>query len=498
MEAEHKNLQEIIKFRLEKLEKIKNAGINPYAYNFDKKDSIESLTKKGINGVGEKVMTAGRMVSFRKMGKASFTHIQDESGKIQIYLKNDLLPENIYDNIVRNLDLGDIIGCTGKLFITKMGELSIKADNINILSKNIRPLPNMKEKEGELFNAFEDKELRYRHRELDLIANPHIKSVFKKRAKIISSIRKYLDDNNFIEVETPVLQPIYGGASARPFTTFHNTLEQALYLRIADELYLKRLIIGGFEKVYELAKNFRNEGMDRIHNPEYTSLEFYQAYSDIYEMMEFTENLFKQVAKETGDNTTSFGGNTINFKKPFLKNTMFGLLQEYTKKDLSEMDENEITDFAKSKSLDISDGMNYGQVLDKIFGELVEPYLIEPIFVTDYPKAISPLAKEDRNGKAGIVERFELFIAGMEFANAFSELNDPIEQRSRLESQAILRDSGDEEAQIVDENFLQAMEIGMPPTGGVGIGVDRLVMLLTQQESIKDVILFPAMRHDDK
>ena len=498
MEAEHKNLQEIIKFRLEKLEKIKNAGINPYAYNFDKKDSIESLTQKGENGIGEKVMTAGRMVSFRKMGKASFTHIQDDSGKIQIYLKNDLLPESIYDNIVRNLDLGDIIGCSGELFVTKMGELSIKADNINILSKNIRPLPNMKEKEGESFNAFEDKELRYRHRQLDLIANPSIKAVFKKRAKIISSIRKYLDDNNFIEVETPVLQPVYGGASARPFTTFHNTLEQPLYLRIADELYLKRLIVGGFEKVYELAKNFRNEGMDRNHNPEYTSLEFYQAYSDIYEMMEFTEILFKQVAEETGDNTLLFGRHTIDLKKPFLKNTMFDLLQEYTKEDLSEMDENELTDFAKSKSIDISDGMNYGQVLDKIFGELVEPNLIEPIFVTDYPKAISPLAKEDRNGKADIVERFELFIAGMEFANAFSELNDPIEQRSRLESQAKLRDSGDEEAQIVDENFLQAMEIGMPPTGGVGIGVDRLVMLLTQQESIKDVILFPAMRHEDK
>ncbi len=498
MEAEHKNLQEIIKFRLEKLEKIKNAGINPYAYNFDKKDSIESLIQKGENGIGEKVMTAGRMVSFRKMGKASFTHIQDENGKIQIYLKNDLLPESIYDNIVRNLDLGDIIGCSGELFVTKMGELSIKADNINILSKNIRPLPNMKEKEGESFNAFEDKELRYRHRQLDLIANPSIKAVFKKRAKIISSIRKYLDDSNFIEVETPVLQPVYGGASARPFTTFHNTLEQSLYLRIADELYLKRLIVGGFEKVYELAKNFRNEGMDRNHNPEYTSLEFYQAYSDIYEMMEFTEKLFKQIAEETGDNTLLFGRHTIDIKKPFLKNTMFDLLQEYTKEDLSEMDENELTDFAKFKSIDISDGMNYGQVLDKIFGELVEPHLIEPIFVTDYPKAISPLAKEDRNGKADIVERFELFIAGMEFANAFSELNDPIEQRSRLESQAKLRDSGDEEAQIVDENFLQAMEIGMPPTGGVGIGVDRLVMLLTQQESIKDVILFPAMRHEDK
>ena len=498
MESDHKNLQEIIKFRLEKLGKIKNAGINPYAYNFDKKDSIESLIKTGHDGVGNKVITAGRMVSFRKMGKASFTHIQDENSKIQIYLKSDLLPESIYDNIVRNLDLGDIIGCTGELFVTKMGELSIKADNINILSKNIRPLPNMKEKEGESFNAFEDKELRYRHRQLDLIANPEIKAVFKKRAKIISSIRKYLDDNSFVEVETPVLQPVYGGASARPFITYHNTLEESLYLRIADELYLKRLIIGGFEKVYELAKNFRNEGMDRNHNPEYTSLEYYQAYSDIYEMMEFTENLVKQVAENTGSSKLVFGDHEIDLTKPFCKNTMFGLLQEYTNRDLSEMDENELTDFAKSKSLDIGSGMNYGQVLDKIFGELVEPHLIDPIFVTEYPKAISPLAKEDRNGKVGIVERFELFIAGMEFANAFSELNDPIEQRNRLEAQAKLRDSGDEEAQMVDENFLQAMEIGMPPTGGVGIGVDRLVMLLTQQESIKNVILFPAMRHEDK
>ena len=498
METEQKNLQEIIKFRLEKLEKIKDSGINPYAYNFNKKDAIESLTQKGESGVGEKVITAGRMVSFRKMGKASFTHIQDESGKIQIYLKNDLLPDTIYDNIVRNLDLGDIVGCTGELFITKMGELSIKADNIHILSKNIRPLPNMKEKEGESFNAFEDKELRYRHRQLDLIANPDIKAVFKKRAKIISSTRKYLDDNGFIEVETPVLQPVYGGASARPFTTFHNTLEESLYLRIADELYLKRLIIGGFEKVYELAKNFRNEGMDRNHNPEYTSLEFYHAYSDIYEMMDFTEDLFKQVAEETSSNSLLFGGHTIDLKKPFHKNTMFKLLEEYTNEDLSKMDEDDLTTFAKSKSLEIAHGMNYGQVLDKIFGELVEPHLIEPIFVTDYPKAISPLAKEDRNGNADIVERFELFIAGMEFANAFSELNDPIEQRNRLEAQAKLRESGDEEAQIVDENFLQAIEIGMPPTGGVGIGVDRLVMLLTQQESIKDVILFPAMRHEGK
>ena len=496
MEIEQKNLREIINYRLEKLEKIRAAGFNPYPYNFDKTHQITELLKKGENGVGEKIKTAGRMVSFRKMGKASFTHIQDENEKIQVYLKNDLLPENLYDNIVRNLDLGDIIGCSGELFITKTGELSIKADYIMILSKNIRPLPNLKEKEGESFNAFEDKELRYRHRQLDLIANPSVKEIFKKRSRIISSLRKFLDEHNFLEVETPVLQSIYGGASARPFTTYHNTLDQSFYLRIADELYLKRLIIGGFEKVYELAKNFRNEGMDSNHNPEYTSLEYYQAYSDMFEMMDLTENLIQYVALETGEVKFEYNANKIDLNIPFQKRSMFNLLKEYAQEDLSEMDGKELVKFAKSESLDLEKDMNYGQVLDKIFGEIVEPNLIEPIFVTDYPKAISPLAKEDRDGNPNIVERFELFISGMEFANAFSELNDPIEQRNRLESQAHLRELGDEEAQVVDENFLQAMEAGMPPTGGVGIGVDRLVMLLTQQKSIKDVILFPAMRQE--
>ena len=496
MEIEQNNLREIINYRLEKLEKIRAAGFNPYPYNFDKTHQITELLKKGENGVGEKVKTAGRMVSFRKMGKASFTHIQDENEKIQVYLKNDLLPENLYDNIVRNLDLGDIIGCSGELFITKTGELSIKADYIMILSKNIRPLPNLKEKEGESFNAFEDKELRYRHRQLDLIANPSVKEIFKKRSRIISSLRKFLDEHNFLEVETPVLQSIYGGASARPFTTHHNTLDQSFYLRIADELYLKRLIIGGFDKVYELAKNFRNEGMDSNHNPEYTSLEYYQAYSDMFDMMDLTENLIQYVALETGEVKFEYNSNEIDLTIPFQKQSMFSLLGEYAKEDLSEMDGKELVKFAKSKSLDLEKDMNYGQVLDKIFGEIVEPNLIEPIFVTDYPKAISPLAKEDRDGNSNIVERFELFISGMEFANAFSELNDPIEQRNRLESQAHLRELGDEEAQVVDENFLQAMEVGMPPTGGVGIGVDRLVMLLTQQKSIKDVILFPAMRQE--
>ena len=496
MEIEQKNLREIINYRLEKLEKIRAAGFNPYPYNFDKTHQITELLKKGENGVGEKVKTAGRMVSFRKMGKASFTHIQDENEKIQVYLKNDLLPENLYDNIVRNLDLGDIIGCSGELFITKTGELSIKADYIMILSKNIRPLPNLKEKEGESFNAFEDKELRYRHRQLDLIANPSVKEIFKKRSRIISSLRKFLDEHNFLEVETPVLQSIYGGASARPFTTHHNTLDQSFYLRIADELYLKRLIIGGFDKVYELAKNFRNEGMDSNHNPEYTSLEYYQAYSDMFDMMDLTENLIQYVALETGEVKFEYNANKIDLNIPFQKRSMFNLLKEYAQEDLSEMDGKELVKFAKSKSLDLENDMNYGQVLDKIFGEIVEPNLIDPIFVTDYPKAISPLAKEDRDGNPNIVERFELFISGMEFANAFSELNDPIEQRNRLESQAHLRELGDEEAQVVDENFLQAMEVGMPPTGGVGIGVDRLVMLLTQQKSIKDVILFPAMRQE--
>ena len=496
MEIEQKNLREIINYRLEKLEKIRAAGFNPYPYNFDKTHQITELLKKGENGVGEKVKTAGRMVSFRKMGKASFTHIQDENEKIQVYLKNDLLPEKLYDNIVRNLDLGDIIGCSGELFITKTGELSIKADYIMILSKNIRPLPNLKEKEGESFNAFEDKELRYRHRQLDLIANPSVKEIFKKRSRIISSLRKFLDEHNFLEVETPVLQSIYGGASARPFTTHHNTLDQSFYLRIADELYLKRLIIGGFDKVYELAKNFRNEGMDSNHNPEYTSLEYYQAYSDMFDMMDLTENLIQYVALETGEVKFEYNANKIDLNIPFQKRSMFNLLKEYAQEDLSEMDGKELIKFAKSKSLDLEKDMNYGQVLDKIFGEIVEPNLIEPIFVTDYPKAISPLAKEDRDGNPNIVERFELFISGMEFANAFSELNDPIEQRNRLESQAHLRELGDEEAQVVDENFLQAMEAGMPPTGGVGIGVDRLVMLLTQQKSIKDVILFPAMRQE--
>jgi lysyl-tRNA synthetase class 2 len=428
------------------------------------------------------------------MGKASFIHIQDESGKLQAYAKNDILPEGIYDNIVRNLDLGDIIGISGDLFITKMGELTIKAADLEILSKNIRPLPNLKEKDGESFNAFENKELRYRHRHLDLIANPEVMNVFKQRAKIISTLRAELDAQEFTEVETPVLQSIYGGASARPFTTFHNTLDQKLYLRIADELYLKRLIIGGFTKVYEIAKNFRNEGMDRNHNPEFTALEFYQAYADVYDMMDLTESLIHNVAKIIDKKNLQFSNHTIDISQTFIRKSMFDLLNEATSENVNSMNTSDLFKLAINKNISVEKNMNYGQLLDAIFGALVEPNLVQPTFVTDYPKAISPLAKVSRDGNPEIVERFELFIGGMEFANSFTELNDPIEQRERLEAQSKLRDMGDDEAQVIDEEFLQALETGMPPTGGVGIGIDRLVMLLTGQNSIKDVLLFPAMR----
>ena len=494
MSNEHKSLQQIIDFRREKLIRIREAGFNPFAYSFRPSATTQMIQDEGEAGLEKTHALAGRIVSLRKMGKASFCHIQDTTGKQQIYVRRDDVGENVYNNLFKNLDLGDIIGVEGFVFLTQTEELTIHASTIELLSKSLRPLPNLKEKDGQVFNLFDDKEQRYRYRHLDLIANPEVKQVFILRAAIISALRRFFDDRQYIEVETPALQPIYGGASARPFTTHHNTLDQKLYLRIADELYLKRLIIGGFDKVYELAKNFRNEGMDRNHNPEYTSLEYYQAYLDVYDMMEITESLFKHVAESVGKTVLHFGGNDINIAEPFQKKSMFELLHEKTGKDVENLDTKGLLELAETYELDVTEKMNYGQILDNLFGELIEPDLIQPVFVYDYPKAISPLAKEKRDGNSNLVERFELFLGGMEFANAFSELTDPIDQRERLESQAKLRELGDEEAQMVDENFLQAMEVGMPPTGGVGIGVDRLVMLFTEQDSIKDVILFPALR----
>ena len=486
-----KNLKTIISHRLEKINTLKSHNINPYEYKYDILQSIDDIINKIKIYENKEVQVAGRIVSFRKMGKASFANIQDQSSAIQIYLKQNILKNNQYDQIVRNLDIGDIVGINGLVFITKTGEISIKGENITLLAKNIRPLPNLKSKDDINFNPFEDKELRYRHRELDLIINKDSKNIFIKRSNIITNIRSFLNNNSFIEVETPILQPIYGGAAARPFTTHHNTLDKKLYLRIADELYLKRLIIGGFDKVYELSKDFRNEGMDRNHNPEFTMLEFYQAYADVYTMMDFTENLIKSVA----DKKIDYQGTIIDFTKPFNKSSMYDLFKIYTKLDLNNTSIEELKDFAENKNIKIPDNIKYGKLLDKIFSDLIEPNLVQPTFVTDYPKAVSPFAKIKR-GETEIVERFELFIAGMEFANSFSELNDPIDQRTRLEEQQKLSLAGDDEASIIDENYLQAMEYGMPPTGGVGIGIDRFIMLLTNQKNIKDVILFPVLRSE--
>lgn len=493
MTEEHSSLKQIIDFRLEKLKKITDSGVNPYPYSYSASHKSEDILKDEKQLEGKTVTIAGRLMSLRKMGKASFCHVQDEVGRIQIYVRRDDIGVDAYQNF-KLLDIGDFIGVEGYVFKTKMGETSIHANVITILSKSIRPIPIVKEKEGKEFDSFADKEQRYRNRHLDLIVNHDVKETFIKRAKIISSIRQFLDNNGFIEVETPILQPLYGGANARPFLTHHNTLDQKLYLRIADELYLKRLIIGGFDKVYELAKNFRNEGIDRNHNPEFTSLEFYQAYVDYEYMMNFVEKLFQTVADKIGDLKLTWDDMEIDLSKKFARKPIFSLLSDAAGTDVSQLNEKELIKICNKFKIDISPQSNYGQILDLLMSKLVEPKLIQPTFVIDYPKAISPLAKKHRGGNPDLVERFELFIGGMEFANAFSELNDPIDQRERFESQAKLAKAGDEEAHPVDENFLQAVESGMPPAGGVGIGIDRFVMLLTNNRWIKDVILFPTLR----
>lgn len=493
MTEEHSSLKQIIDFRLEKLKKITDSGVNPYPYSYSASHKSEDILKDEKQLEGKTVTIAGRLMSLRKMGKASFCHVQDEAGRIQIYVRRDDIGVDAYQNF-KLLDIGDFIGVEGYVFKTKMGETSIHANVITILSKSIRPIPIVKEKEGKEFDSFADKEQRYRNRHLDLIVNHDVKETFIKRAKIISSIRQFLDNNGFIEVETPILQPLYGGANARPFLTHHNTLDQKLYLRIADELYLKRLIIGGFDKVYELAKNFRNEGIDRNHNPEFTSLEFYQAYVDYEYMMNFVEKLFQTVADKIGDLKLTWDDMEIDLSKKFARKPIFSLLSNAAGTDVSQLNEKELIKICNKFKIDISPQSNYGQILDLLMSKLVEPKLIQPTFVIDYPKAISPLAKKHRGGNPELVERFELFIGGMEFANAFSELNDPIDQRERFESQAKLAKAGDEEAHPVDENFLQAVESGMPPAGGVGIGIDRFVMLLTNNRWIKDVILFPTLR----
>lgn len=495
MTEEQKSFKQIVEYRKEKLEKLISKGVNPYPALFKPthKSSEVILNFDALNS--SSLHLAGRIISIRKMGKASFFNIQDSSGKIQIFIKKDEVGDSVYE-IFQLMDIGDIVGIEGIVFRTKVGEVSVKTVNLSVLCKAIRPLPIVKEKENEVFDAFSGKEQRYRNRHLDLIVNSDVRETFVKRSQIIKSIRSFLDDLGFLEVETPVLQPIYGGANAKPFTTHHNALNQKFYLRIADELYLKRLIIGGMDRVYEIAKDFRNEGMDRNHNPEFTMLEFYWAYADYEDNMNLVEKMIQTTAKKLGIKSLKWNNEEIDISKKFKRISFFEALSESLGEDISNFDFNGLKKVCKKNAFNYESEETYSQLLDRLMSEHVEPKLIQPTFVIDYPTIISPLAKKHRNGNPNIVERFELFIGGAEFANAFTELNDPLDQRKRFESQQKLAIDGDDEAHPVDENFLQAIECGMPPTGGVGIGIDRLVMLLTENSSIKDVILFPAMKNE--
>jgi len=489
-----KSLAEILAIRREKLQKIRELNYQPFEYRFERTHTARQILDN-YDELAEKIVvkTAGRLMSIRKMGRASFCHLQDENARLQVYFQENTLGTQAYQ-LFGLLDIGDFIGVTGKVFRTRTGEITVFAEQLTLLAKNLRPIPIVKEKDGTVFDAFTDKEQRYRQRYLDLIVNPDVRQIFKTRSQIIQLTRQFLNERGFLEVETPVLQPIYGGAFARPFKTHYNALDRDFYLRIADELYLKRLIIGGFEKVYEIAKNFRNEGIDRNHNPEFTALEFYQAYADYNDMMMLVEDYFKFLANQLGIAEVNFEGQVINLQQPFARRTMFELLKQYVGVKIQGLSEEELKSICQNKHLELEPGVSYGKLIELLFDNFVEPHIIQPTFVLDYPKAISPLAKTKRDGQTDLVERFELYIAGREFVNAFSELNDPLDQRERLESQTRLRELGDEEAQNMDEDFVTAMEYGMPPTGGVGIGIDRVVMLFTNQSSIKDVILFPHMR----
>lgn len=496
-----RNDQEIRRF--EELEHLENMGINAYPYSYNITATSVEIKNNFIDESEEvyNVGVAGRIMALRRMGKASFFSIMDSVGKIQVYFSNKLTPEK-YDEL-KYYDIGDIIGVTGEVFKTKTGELTIRAISFELLCKSLKPLPVPKEEVDEqgnvtVYDQFKDKELRYRKRYIDLIVNYQIRDVFVKRSKIISAMRRYFDSRGWMEVETPILQPLYGGASARPFITHHNTLDIDMYMRIALELYLKRLLVGGFEGVYEISKNFRNEGMDRTHNPEFTMMEIYVAYKDYFWMMDMTEDLLRTLAFEAnGHYLIKYGDAEIDLEKKFERKAWFDLLKEYTGLDLFGKSKEELLAAAKSLNVPIEDGASSMKILDEIFSEKVEHHLIHPTYVIDYPLEMSPLAKKHRE-KEGLVERFELFVAGTEMMNAFSELNDPRDQRARFEEQARAKSDGDDEAMLLDEDFLNALEIGMPPASGLGIGIDRLVMFLTGQTSIRDVLFFPQMKPEVK
>ena len=493
------DLNVLIKRRYEELEELKKKGIEQFAYSFDVNSDSEDIKKNYKEDTKREVSIAGRIMAIRRMGKASFAHIQDDKGRIQIYLKKDELGD-IYDAF-RLMDIGDIIGVDGFVFKTKTGEISVHTTSLKLLTKSLRPLPIPKEttdEQGnkEIHDQFTDKELRYRQRYVDLIVNPQVKEAFIKRSKIISSMRSFLDSKGYLEVETPVLQPVYGGAAAKPFVTHHNTLDMKLYLRIADELYLKRLIVGGFNGVYEISKDFRNEGMDKTHNPEFTMMELYVPFKDYEWMMNFVEEMLEKICLDVnGTLEIEYEGKIINFFRPWKRISMVDALNERTGLDILSASYNELKEFAKKNNVEVKEGKL--KQIDEIFSALIQPELIQPTFVVDYPVELSPLAKKHRS-KPEVVERFEGYVGGREIANAFSELNDPIDQRKRFEEQKKFREAGDEEAHQVDEDFLRALEYGMPPTAGLGIGIDRLVMLLTDQPSIRDVIFFPQMKPELK
>lgn len=493
--------QEII--RRDKLQKLTEMGINAYpAAEYKVSDTIASLKKNFEEG--KKVKIAGRLMSRRIQGKASFAELQDSTGKIQVYFNRDEICPNddktLYNEVYKHLlDIGDIIGIEGELFITKVGEMTVMVKNFTLLTKSLRPLPQPRiDEKGEVHDAFNDPEQRYRQRYVDLIVNPQIKEIFVKRTKLFNAMREFFNCHGYMEVETPILQSIPGGAAARPFITHHNALDIDLYLRIADELYLKRLIVGGFDGVYEFSKNFRNEGMDRTHNPEFTALEIYVSYKDYNWMMNFTEQLLEHCAIAVNGTTKGvFDGKEIDWKAPYPRISMTEAIQEFTGFDITGKSEDEIRSFAKSIGVEVDDTMGKGKLIDEIFGEKCEGNFIQPTFITDYPIEMSPLTKKHRS-KPGLTERFELMVCGKEVANAYSELNDPIDQRERFEEQLKLSEKGDDEAMFIDQDFLRALEYGMPPTSGLGIGMDRLTMFLTNQVSIQEVLFFPQMRPESK
>ena len=499
----------LLEVRREKLERIRSKGLEPFQYGFSRSHGLnparelfetqEAEDRLDEDAKGERVRVAGRLVSFRSHGRSAFAHMEDASGKLQAYFRKNVLGEEAFADL-ELLDLGDWVGLEGRLFRTRTGEVTVEALEWHLLTKSLRPLPIPKVEEdpetGErkVYSGFSDTQSRYRQRYADLAVHPEVREIFRTRSRIVGAIRAFLDERDYLEVETPILQPLYGGAAARPFVTHHNALDRPFYLRIADELYLKRLLVGGFERVYEIGKDFRNEGVDRSHNPEFTMLEFYEAFSDYRDMMDGVEALLQHVAREAvGSEEVLYQGRTVSFASPFRRLSFVEALEAELGASPLDLSHEELRSRAEALELPDLTGAGRGKLLDKLFGELVEPGLQDPTFVVDYPRELSPLAKGKR-GDDRLTERFELYVAGQEVANAFSELNDPDEQRARLEDQARLHAEGDEEAHPVDEDFVRALEYGMPPTGGVGLGVDRLTMILTDQASIREVILFPALR----